>query len=80
MTTTVTQTASIALGAYLIGVVDYRAVLLVEAVVVVVAALLLFRAGRFAEPPVGSGHNGGHDDRARAGARRAAGASPSARS
>ncbi|MGC1212409.1 MAG: MFS transporter [Micromonospora sp.] len=93
---TVPQTASIGLGAYLIGVLDYRALLLTEAAVVVLAALLLLRAGRFA--PTGGGftvgeraatpqspadpkrHDGGHDDRTRAGARRPARAAPSTRS
>ncbi|MGR6322203.1 MFS transporter [Micromonospora soli] len=89
VTTTVPQTASIGLGAYLIGALDYRAVLLTEAAVVVVAALLLLRADRFAVPPPvgasagpgapGSGHDGGHDDHARAAARRPAGVAPSAR-
>ncbi|MFU8873660.1 MFS transporter [Micromonospora sp. SL4-19] len=51
LTTTVPQTASIALGAYLIGVIDYRAVLLTQAAVVVSAALLLLRADRLAPPP-----------------------------
>ncbi|WP_433314179.1 MFS transporter [Micromonospora chersina] len=46
VTTTVPQTLSIGLGAYLIGVLDYRALLLTEAAVVVLAALLLFRADR----------------------------------
>lgn len=95
VTTTVPQTASIGLGAYLIGVLDYRAVLLTEAVVVVLAALLLLRAGRYAatgdeftvgeraatpRPPADpERHDGGHDDRTRAGARRPARAAPSAR-
>ena len=94
--TTVPQTASIGLGAYLIGVLDYRAVLLTEAAVVVLAALLLHRAGRFAPgggavtvgertatwrpPGHPDGHDGGHDDRTRAGVRRPARAAPSARS
>ncbi|WP_446216957.1 MFS transporter [Micromonospora sp. IBHARD004] len=46
--TTVPQTVSIGLGAYLIGVLDYRAVLLTEAAVVVLAALLLLRAAPLA--------------------------------
>lgn len=94
VTSTVPQTASIALGAYLIGVLDYRAVLLIEAAVVTSAALLLFRADRLARPPAAAaapvaapagpeaavpGHDGGHDDRARAAARRPTGAAPSAR-
>lgn len=88
VTTTVPQTASIALGAYLIGVLDYRVLLLTEAAVVAVAALVLLGARRYAVPAVGTsagpdptpwGHDGEHDDRARAGARRAAGAAPSAR-
>ncbi|NES12589.1 MULTISPECIES: MFS transporter [Micromonospora] len=88
VTTSVPQTASIALGAYLIGVLDYRVLLLTEAAVVAVAAVLLVGANRYAVPLVrtstgpdraGSGHDGGHDDRARAGARRPAGAAPSAR-
>ena len=51
VTTTVPQTASIALGAYLIGVLDYRLLLLIEAAVVVIAALLLLRADRYAQAP-----------------------------
>jgi MFS family permease len=46
VTTTVPQTLSIGLGAYLIGVLDYRALLLTEAAVVALAALLLLRADR----------------------------------
>lgn len=120
VTTTVPQTASIGLGAYLVGVLDYRAVLLTEAAVVAVAAVLLLRADRLPLPPgttppastvpastasastasastppgstvpasvrasagpgaAASGHDGGHDVRARAGARRPAGAAPPAR-
>ncbi|SBT47885.1 MFS transporter [Micromonospora auratinigra] len=90
VTTSVPQTVSIGLGAYLIGVLDYRAVLCAEAAVAAVAALLLLRATRFVVPPAdaasgtgsgtaGAGHDGGHDDRARAGARSPAGAAPSAR-
>lgn len=94
--TTVPQTASIGLGAYLIGVLDYRALLLTEAAVVVLAALLLLRAERFTpadgagpavertdgsgSPAGPAGHDGGHDDRTRAGTRRPARAAPSARS
>ncbi|SCL68293.1 MFS transporter [Micromonospora chersina] len=48
VTTTVPQTLSIGVGAYLIGMLDYRALLLTEAAVVVLAALLLFRADRLA--------------------------------
>ena len=74
--TTVPQTASIGLGAYLIGVLDYRALLLTEAAVVVLAALLLLRAERFTpadgagpavertggsgSPAGTAGHDGGH--------------------
>ncbi|MGK5742882.1 MFS transporter [Micromonospora sp. URMC 103] len=48
--TTVPQTASIGLGAYLIGVLDYRVLLLTEAAVVVAAAALLLLADRVAAP------------------------------
>lgn len=54
VSTTVPQALSIAFGAYLVTVLDYRIVLAVEAVVLVVAALLLPRrtaaTGRAADP------------------------------
>jgi hypothetical protein len=42
--TTVPQTVSIGLGAYLVTTLDYRLVLGIESVVMLVAALLMFRA------------------------------------
>ena len=53
--TTVPQTASIALGTYLIGILDYRLMLIVQAAVVVLAALLMLRAARPAPTPEGRG-------------------------
>ncbi|MER7439631.1 MFS transporter [Micromonospora avicenniae] len=106
VTTSVPQTVSIGVGAYLIGMLDYRVLLLTQAAVVVLAALLLVRADRLTEPTVAArasgnraaagpagttgpaaevpvpcrpGHDGDHDHRAGAGARRPTGAAPSAR-
>lgn len=71
--TTVPQTASIALGTYLIGILDYRLILIVQAAVVVLAALLMLRATGPAPTPEGTGPQSATRPRAETGTARAAG-------